>query len=141
MRAGPSANVVVMIERPAGAVNAALTPLTKRVDDEERAVVREAAERGGDDEDAERDQEHPPAAEQVGGAAAEQQEAAVAEHVGADDPLERARRHVQVGADRGKRDADHRHVERVEEEGAAQHEQRTPRAPAELIGLRDGCCC
>src|SRR5919201_2377744 len=31
LRAGPSANVVVMIDRPAGAVNAALTPLMKRV--------------------------------------------------------------------------------------------------------------
>ena len=31
LRAGPSANVVVMIDRPAGAVKAALTPLMKRV--------------------------------------------------------------------------------------------------------------
>ena len=31
LRAGPSANVVVMIERPPGAVNAAAAPLTKRV--------------------------------------------------------------------------------------------------------------
>ncbi len=31
LRAGPSANVVVMIDRPAGAVKAAAMPLTKRV--------------------------------------------------------------------------------------------------------------
>ena len=67
--------------------------------DEQRAVVDEAAEQGGHGEDAERDQEDAPAPEQVGGAAAEQQEAAVAEHVGAHDPLEAAGGHGQVGAD------------------------------------------
>ena len=43
---GPSANVVVMIERPAGAVNAALTPLMKRVaiSSVRRARTRRAAE-------------------------------------------------------------------------------------------------
>ena len=98
------------------------------------AVVDEAAEAGGDEEDGERDQEHPPAAEQVGGAAAEQQEAAVAEHVRAHHPLQRAGGHVEVGADRREGDADHRDVEGVEEEGAAEHEQHAPRAPAQPVG-------
>ena len=114
-------------------MNAALTPLMKRVAIRSEPAVAKPAERGRDDEDAERDQEDAPPAEQVGGAAAEQQEAAVAEHVGAHDPLQRARRQVQVGADRRQRDADHRHVERVEEEGAAEHEQRPQARLRELV--------
>ena len=102
--------------------------------DEQRPVVDEPAEAGGDHEDAKRDQEHAPAAEQVGGAAAEQQEAAVAEHVRAHDPLQRARREAEVARIDGQRDADHRDVERVQEEGAAEHEQGAPGAPAESSG-------
>ena len=63
--------------------------------------MRKSAEAGRDEEDGERDQEHPPPAEQIGRSPAEQQEAAVTEHVRAHDPLQRARRHVQVAADRG----------------------------------------
>ena len=134
MRAGPSAKLVVMIERPAGAVNAALTPLMKRVAMSREPSFDEAAEGGGDDEDAERDEEHAPAAEQVGRAAAQEQEAAVAEHVGAHDPLQRAGRQVEVVADRGKGDADHRDVHGVEEECAAEHEQHAPGARAQPLG-------
>ena len=102
--------------------------------DQHGPVGREPAEHGRDDEDAERDQEDAPPSEQVGRAAAEQQEAAVAEHVRADDPLQRARRHVEVGADRRERDAHHRDVERVEEERAAEHEQGAPGASREFVG-------
>ena len=77
-----------MIERPAGAVNAALMPLITRVMHEQRAVVDEPADRRGDDEHGEPDKQYAPTAEQVGGAAAEQQQTAVAEHVAGDDPLE-----------------------------------------------------
>ena len=83
---------------------------------------REPAEAGADEEDGERDEEHAPATEQVGGTTAQQQEAAVAEHVGAHHPLERARRHVEVAADRGQCDADHGDVEGVQEERAAEDE-------------------
>ena len=55
---------------------------------EQRAVAGEAAERRCDSEDRKRYQQHPAPAEQVGGAAAQQQEAAVAEHVAGNDPLE-----------------------------------------------------
>ena len=96
--------------------------------------MREASERRRDDEHAEGDQEHPPPPEQVGGSAPQQQEPAVAEDVGAHHPLQRRRGHVEVGADRRQRDADHRDVEGVEEEGAAQHEQRTPGAAAQPLG-------
>ena len=93
-------------------------------DDEQRAVVDEPAEGRGDGEDAQRDEQRPPAAEQVGGPAAEQQQAAVAEHVAGDDPLQLRGREVQVGVDRGQRDADHRDVEPVEEEHAAEHDEQ-----------------
>ena len=97
-------------------------------DDEQRAVVDETADRGGDEEHAQPDQQHPPAAEQVGGAAAEQQQAAVAEHVAGHDPLELRRGQAELGADRRQRHADHRHVEPVEEEDAAEHDQERPGA-------------
>ena len=102
--------------------------------DEQRPVVRESSEQRCNDEHAKRNQEDTPPAQEVCGPAAQQQEAAVAEDVGADDPLQRARREAEVAADRRQGDADHRHVERVEEEGAAEHEQRAPGALAEPPG-------
>jgi hypothetical protein len=53
--------------------------------------------------------------------------AGVARRVADGIAFPRARGHVQVGADRGQRDADHRDVESVQEERAAQHEQQRPR--------------
>ncbi len=100
--------------------------------------MREPAQERGDDEDGERDQEDAAAPEQVGGASAEQQKAAVAEDVGADDPLQRARGHVQARADRRQRDTHHRHVERIEEERPAEDEQRAPGEPGELVGAEHG---
>ena len=85
-----------------------------------------------------RGQEHAPTPEKVGGAPAEQDETAVAEHVGADDPLQRRGRQVQIGADRRQGDAHHRHVEPFEEDGPAQDEQYRPRPPAETG--RGGSC-
>ena len=93
-------------------------------DDEQGAVVDESAEGRGDGEDAERDEQRPPPAEQVRGAPAEQQQPAVAEHVAGHDPLQLRGREVQVGVDRGQRDADHRDVEPVEEEHAAEDDEQ-----------------
>ena len=99
MRAGPSANVVVMMDRPAGAVNAARGALDEAGGD--RAACRRRPGRRA----ARRRRRPParrsgsaPAAEQVGGAAAEQQQAAVAEHVAADDPLQLGGGQAEVGA-------------------------------------------
>ena len=78
----------------------------------------------------ERDEQRPPPAEEVGGAAAEQQQAAVPEHVAGDDPLQLRGREVQVGVDGGQRDADHRDVEAVEEEHAAEDDEQ-PESPME----------
>ena len=128
LRAGPSANVVVMIERLAGAVNAAAAPLRKRVAIEQGAVVDHPAEDRREREDRQRADQHAPAPEQVGEAPAEQQQAAVAEHVAGHDPLQRGGGEVEVGADRGERDADHRDVEPVEEEDTAEHHERAPEA-------------
>ena len=93
-------------------------------DDEQRAVVDEAAQGRGDREDRQADEQCPPAAEEVGGAAAEQQQAAVPEHVAGHDPLQLGGREVQLGVDRGQRHADHRDVEPVEEEHAAEDEEQ-----------------
>ena len=90
-----------MIESPAGAVKPALTPLMKRVVTSRVPSFASAAEGRGHHEHAQGNQEHAAAPEQVRRPAAEQQEAAVAEHVGAHDPLERARRHAQLGAIEG----------------------------------------
>ena len=131
MRAGPSANVVVMIERPAGAVNAAAAPLMNRAAISSGPLLDERAEQRRDREDGERDQQHAPPPEQVGGAPAEQQQAAVAEHVAAHDPLQGRGGHAEVRVDAGEGDADHRDVESVEEQDAAEHEERDPRPPVE----------
>ena len=84
----------------------------------------EAPEAGEDREDPHPEQEHPASPEQVGGASTEQHEAAVAEHVRAHDPLQLARAHPELGADRGQRDAHHRDVHALHEDGAAEHEQQ-----------------
>ena len=65
-------------------------------------------------------------AEQVGGAAAEQQQPAVAEHVPAHHPLQRRGGQPQIGPDGRQRDADHGDVERIQEQGAAQHDEQAP---------------
>jgi hypothetical protein len=112
-------------------VNAALRPLTNRVTTRSVPLVARPPGRGSADEDAERDEEDAAAAEEVCGPSAEQEEAAVPEHVCAHDPLQRARRHVQAGANRRQRDPDHGDVERVEEERAAKDEQGAPGASIE----------
>ena len=86
----------------------------------------------------ERDQQHAAAAEQVGGAAAEQQEAAVAEHVAGDDPLQLRGRQAEVGLDRGERHADHRDVEPVEEQHAAEHGQQAPDRARPTAAVEEG---
>ncbi len=93
-------------------------------DDEQGAVVDEPAEGRGDREDAQRDEQGPAPAEEIGGPPAEQQQSAVTEHVAGHDPLQLRGREVQVGVDRGKGDADHRDVEPVEEQHAAQDDEQ-----------------
>ena len=93
-------------------------------DDHQPALARDPAEAGEDDEDRHPQQEHPASPEQVGGTTAEQHEAAVAEHVRAHDPLQLARGHAELGADRGQRDAHHRDVDALHEDGAAEDEQQ-----------------
>ena len=142
LRSGPSRKVVVMIDRPAGAVNAADAPLRKRVTTSRVPLFDETAERRGDGEDGQRDQQRPPAAEQVGGAPAEQQQAAVPEHVARDDPLQLRGREVQVGVDGGQRDADHRDVEPVEEEHAAQDDEEDGKEGEKRESIqRESCRC
>ena len=97
-----------------------------------------AAEDRGDREHGERGEQHAAAPEQVGEASAEQQQAAVAEHVAGDDPLQGGGGEVEVLADRGQRDADHGDVEPVEEEDAAEHHERAPEARVPVEGSVGG---
>lgn len=105
-------------------------PLEEAGADQQSAVVHQAAEQGGAGEHGECDQEDPPASEQVGRASAEQQQAAVAEHVAADHPLQGGGGEVQVRADGGQGDADHGDVEGIEEHRGAQDDQGAPEARA-----------
>ena len=136
MRSGPSGNVVVMIERPAGAVNPAAMPLMKRAAISSGPLLTSAPDERREREHDERDDQHALAAEQVGRAPAEQQETAVAQHVAADDPLQGRGGEIEVGFDAGERNADHRDVQSVEEEDAAENEERDPQPPVEGRGVR-----
>jgi hypothetical protein len=113
-------------------------PLDEAGGDEHRPVRGQTTQPGEDEEHGKGDEEQPAPSEEVGGAAAEEQESAVPEDVAADDPLQRARRHVQVVANRRQGHADHRDVEGVEEQRAAQHDQRAPGPPADR---RHGAAC
>ena len=94
--------------------------------DQQSRPADDPAEQGSPREQRQRHQEDAAPAQQVRRAPAEQQQAAVPEHVGADDPLQRGGGEVQVGADDRESDADHGHVQRVQEQRAAQHEQDGP---------------
>ena len=89
-------------------------------------VADQAAEHRDESEDGQRDQEDPPAAEQVRGPAAEQQQPAVAEHVAADDPLQGRGAQAEGGPDGREGHADHRDVQGIEAQRAAEHEQDGP---------------
>ena len=107
-------------------------------EDQQRSAADQAAGERRDREDGERDQEDLAPAEQVGRAAAEEQQSAVAEDVAADQPLERRGREVELRADRGQRDADHRDVQSVEEQDDAESHEESPRPPAPGGGRRRG---
>src|SRR5437588_8943248 len=63
---------------------------------------------GGDREDGQRGDEDAPSPEEVSRAAAEEEEAAVAEHVAGDDPLQLRSRQSEIGLDRRQCHPDHR---------------------------------
>ena len=126
VRMGPSWNVVVSSDSPAGAVNAAAMPLMNRAAISRPTLLTSPPNSEATANRARAARKTRAPAQQVGGAAAEQQQAAVAEHVAADHPLQRRRGQPEVGADGGQSHADHRHVERVEEQGPAEHDQDGP---------------
>src|SRR5262249_2166479 len=109
-------------------------PLDQPGGDEQRAGADQPAEQRGHGEDGERGQEDAAPAEQVGGAAAEQQQPAVTEHVPAHHPLQRRGGQPQVGPDGRQRDADHGDVERIQEQGTAQHHEQAPQARTPAAG-------
>src|SRR3954466_5393380 len=93
LRGAPSAKVVVMIERPAGTVKAAEAPLTKRSAIRAVSLVMNALANDAAPKTAPAGRQTGRAADEVRRAAAEKEQAAVAEDVGTDDPLQRTLRH------------------------------------------------
>ena len=111
LRSRPSANIVVRIDRAAGASSAPPSPWVARKaisepSDQAKPASRELTVKSDDAGDEQR-----ATAEQVGHPAAEQQEAAEHERVGGDHPLEARLGEVQVGLDRRQRDVHDRDVQ------------------------------
>ena len=88
----------------------------------------QASEASGEEDDA--DHEHAPVAVQVAEPAAEQEEAAAGQQVGVDDPDQRRLGEAEVGADRGQRDVDDRHVEHDHQHAEADDAEGEPAARA-----------
>jgi hypothetical protein len=99
-------------------------PRDEAGEDEEPDVGGEPAEPGEDHEHHEPGEEHPPPAHEVRRPATQQHEAAVAEHVGGHHPLQRTCGHAEISADRRQGHTHHRDVDALEEDRAAQHEQK-----------------
>ena len=94
--------------------------------DQQRTGVDDATDQRRQREHRQRDEEDVASTEQVRGATAEQEQAAVAEDVGTDQPLQGRGGQVEFGADGGKCDADHGDVEAVEEQHDAERNESAP---------------
>ena len=112
--------------------------------DERRGAVDETAGNAGEGKDGERPEEDATVAEEIGDAAAEQQEAAIAEYIGTDCPLQGRRLHAQLFLNCGQGHADGGDIHGVEEIGGAEQQQRQSR-PASGLGRshrdRSFLCC
>jgi len=99
-------------------------PLDRAGDDHRGRGRRQPGAQRADAEDGEPGEEHGTPAEEVGGAAAEQQEAAEAERVGADDPLQPVGGEADAGLDVGQGDVHDRDVQHHHELRDGKHRQR-----------------
>jgi hypothetical protein len=115
--------VVVMIDRPAGAMKAAATPVAARATMSIQGSLASAPSPVKREEDRECDEEDPAPPEEICRAAAEEHESSVTEDVRADDPLQLAGLHGQVGADRRQGHVEHADVDALQEDRAAHHEE------------------
>ena len=104
----------------------AADPLHRPRRDEHALRGREAADERGRREERDPRQEQAAVAEEVAEPPAQQQEAAERQQVGVHDPRERRLGEPEILADRGKRDADDRHVEDDHQVAQAQDEERQP---------------
>ena len=96
-----------------------------------RAAQRSAAE------DHQADHEARLAAEPIAGVAADQQQAGEHDRVGVDDPLQLARRHVELAHQRRQGDVDDRAVDADDQQRQAQHAQHDPPARVGRACARD----
>ena len=129
MRAGPSANPVVIRDRADGATSAAPAPCTTREAHQQHRVVRQAAGQRRGREDRQPDHEHAPAAERVRGAAAEDQQAAERDRVSGHDPLHRRGREAELALDRRERHVDDAEVQDDHERRGEDQRQGEPPVP------------
>jgi hypothetical protein len=97
--------------RSRGSVNVVVRMVSVAGDDQRLRPGREAAHQAGEREQGETGEEDPPSAVEIGRPAAEQQEAREGQRVGVDHPLQAGRAEAEVGAHRGQRHRDDRHVE------------------------------
>jgi hypothetical protein len=103
----------------------------------------EPAEPGQDREHAERGEKDTAPPVEITDAPAQQHEAGIADHIGADDGAKRRGPKAEIGADLRQRDIQHRDVEALQEDGAAQNKKNAllPQAHADRRGggrMREG---
>jgi hypothetical protein len=111
-------------------------PLHRPGPDEEPGIRRQPAGEGGEGEPHRADDEDPAPAVHVAKGTAEQQQAGQRERVTVDDPLHAGDGGVEVPADRGQRDADHRRVEGRDARSEHGRREHPPAGPAGVSQAR-----
>jgi hypothetical protein len=140
LRSRPSAKLVVMMEKPVGAVKVARQALHEPCGDEDRGIIHEPTQEGSGREDRQGDEEDPAAAQEVREPAAQKQQAAVAEDVRGDNPLQGVRAKVQFMPDGRQGHAHHGHIQSVQGQDGADNHQQEPlgTGPADGRGKGSG---
>src|ERR1700759_1968677 len=143
-RIGPSGNVVVSSDMLAGAVNAAATPFTKRaaISSPGSLARPPSKETRAKTASATRKTRRRPGT--AGARPANKQQPAVAEHVAADDPLQGRGAQIERGPDGREGHADHRDVQGIQAQRAAEDEQdgpqlRCPGLAVPVTGIGEKC--
>ena len=127
-----------MIDNVAGMMNAAPKPCTRSEQDQRvRRIDLRARQRTGPEDD-QAEHEAAPSTQAITGVAGDQQEAGEHDRVRVDDPLQLARRGVELTNERRQRDVDDRSVDPDDHQREAQHAEHdpSPRIERDRIGRR-----
>ena len=127
----------VRIDRVEGMMSAPPIPMRARLAISMSALVASADSSEAAPNTARPDHERQPATEAVAEAAHGQQQAREYERVGVDDPLQGARRGVELALDRRQSNVEDRVVQRDDQQGHGQDDERPPPAVVCLAGC--GC--